>query len=62
MGKNDPQKFQIKGKQLFCPICNHDKFWKDEARIEKGIGQFHPDQEAITLTCEACRHMLWFED
>ncbi|QQE79990.1 hypothetical protein [Alicyclobacillus sp. SO9] len=61
MGKKDAKSFLIKEKQLFCPICGHDKFWKDEARVEKGIGQFRPDWEAVTLTCEECRHILWFE-
>jgi len=62
MDKSDPQKFLIKGKPLSCPICGHNKFWKDAARVEKGIGKFRPDWEAITLTCEECRHILWFED
>lgn len=62
MGKNDPQKFLIKGKQLSCPICGHDEFWKDEARVEKGFGQLRPDREAFTLTCGECRHIIWFEN
>ena len=61
MGKKDPQRFHFKGKQLFCPICGHDQFWKDDARVEKGLVQFRPDREAYTLTCEECRHIIWFE-
>jgi ribosomal protein L33 len=63
MGKNDPQEYKFKGITLSCPICSGNRFWKENARVKKGLGQYLcPDREAITLTCAECRHILWFED
>jgi hypothetical protein len=64
MGMKDPKTFVVKGngKELMCPICGHNKFWKDVASVGKGFGRFGPGREAITLTCEECRHIIWFED
>lgn len=61
MGKNDPKKFVVKGKPLCCPVCGYDKFWQDNARIERGFGEIGASREATTLTCEESQHILWFE-
>lgn len=54
----------IKGKEVKCPICEHDKFWKRKTLMNTPSMSFFGldffNKEAQNYVCDDCGHVLWF--
>lgn len=55
---------RIKGNEVKCPICSHDKF-RDKKTLMNTVGLSFfgfdwANKEAQNYICEECGHVLWF--
>jgi hypothetical protein len=55
---------RVNGKNISCPICDHEKFWKRKTLLNTSvltlIGFDWANREAQNFICEECGYILWF--
>jgi hypothetical protein len=55
---------EIAGKQLFCPICGHDKFWPRKTLLNTRAATFFnfdwANKRAENEICAKCGYIFWF--
>lgn len=54
----------VKGRELKCPVCGNDEFWKRKALMNTpGMTFFGLDwanKQAENLVCDSCGYIFWF--
>jgi len=59
-----PDQYNIAGKKLDCPICNHDRFTIRHAllntRATTFLGFDFLNKKADNYVCQKCGHIMWF--
>ncbi len=62
--KTEPQRVEIKGHQLKCPICGAELFYQREAQLNTAVASFFnfdwANRSATCLVCANCTHISWF--
>jgi hypothetical protein len=62
--KTEAQTVEIKGHELRCPICNHNRFWNRQAQLNTATATFFnfdwANRSAICYVCSECTHISWF--
>jgi DNA-directed RNA polymerase subunit RPC12/RpoP len=52
------------GRQLTCPHCGHDRFWRRRTMLNSlartFLGSDWRDPSALTFICERCGRIEWF--
>lgn len=55
---------EIAGKQLSCPHCGHDQFWRRSTLMNtRGLSFFGlewANKEAENYVCDRCGYVFWF--
>ena len=55
---------RVNGKQISCPICDHNIFWKRKTLLNTSVltmlGFDWANKEAQNFICDECGHILWF--
>lgn len=61
-----PATIEIAGRQLTCPVCSGQQFWKKQAQLNTALASFFDldwaNHTATCLICEGCSHISWFYD
>lgn len=56
----------MKGRQVTCPICQHDLFWTRTTLMNTAgmtfLGLEWANKVADNYVCADCGHVLWFLD
>ncbi len=66
-GKKNKEPFpiQVKGKQLECPVCDNDHFYKKHIQLNTSIFTFFNldwlNKDATCFVCSECTHIIWFD-
>ena len=62
--KDEAEKHTIKGIELHCEICKHDKFWYRQAQLNTAVATFFKfdwaNASADCYVCEKCGYIHWF--
>jgi hypothetical protein len=62
--KKEAEKQIIKGIQLHCEICKHDRFWHRQAQLNTAVATFFKfdwaNASADCFVCEKCGYIHWF--
>ncbi|MCK9305581.1 MAG: hypothetical protein M0P27_09330 [Bacteroidales bacterium] len=62
--KKDPQRIEIKGHELICPICNYTSFWTKKVQLNTRLATFFDldwaNKSATCYICSKCTHISWF--
>jgi hypothetical protein len=62
--KQKPQQVVIKGKNLSCPFCNGELFWKKRTLMNTTgmtlMGMEWMNTEAQNFICDNCGYIYWF--
>jgi hypothetical protein len=60
----DPKEVVIKGNNLICCVCNHDKFFFTKTLMNTVLKTFlkldWTDKKAKNYICENCSFVYWF--
>ncbi len=63
-GKKNPERVEVKGKILQCPICDGDLFWQREAQLNTALATFFnvdwANASATCVICAYCGYIFWF--
>ncbi|MCY1635255.1 hypothetical protein [Marinifilum sp. D737] len=62
--KSEPQRVEIKGHQLSCPVCGEKLFYQREAQLNTAVASFFnfdwANRSATCFVCANCTHISWF--
>lgn len=62
--KPEPQRAEVKGNQLKCPICGEVLFYEREAQLNTAVASFFnfdwANRSATCFVCANCTHISWF--
>ncbi|MCC5912306.1 MAG: hypothetical protein JJT76_17965 [Clostridiaceae bacterium] len=57
-------KVTIVGKDLICPVCDHDEFWTRETLMNTSgatfLGFDWANKAATNYVCNVCGYVYWF--
>ena len=60
----EPIGVEIKGHELHCVICRHNRFRRRKAQLNKAssslLGTEWLDASAICYECDSCGYVHWF--
>ena len=60
------KEYEVKGHNLVCPVCNHNRFWTRKTLMNTPGATFFGfdwiNKEADNYICENCGHVMWFLD
>lgn len=60
MGQKEPIELQVKGRNINCPMCHHNLFWKNKGRVDVWATPFPHNQNADAVVCADCGYVLFF--
>jgi DNA-directed RNA polymerase subunit RPC12/RpoP len=64
MAEKEGQSLEVGGREVPCPVCGHDRFWKRKSLMNTRGATFFgldwADQAATNYVCGECGHVLWF--
>lgn len=62
--KSEDQTIEIKGHELKCPICNHNRFWTRRVQLNTAVASFFnldwTNRSTNCYVCSECTHISWF--
>lgn len=60
----DVNNIQINGKDLVCPVCDGEEFWKRKTLMNTPGASFMgfdwANKEATNFVCNGCGYVFWF--
>jgi len=60
----EASKYEIMGKPLVCPVCDHDEFWTRETLMNTAGASFlgfdWANKAAKNYICDQCGYVFWF--
>ncbi|RJQ45967.1 MAG: hypothetical protein C4538_07580 [Nitrospiraceae bacterium] len=63
-GRKKAIRYEAGGRDMKCPICGHEEFWKRKTLMNtKGLTFWELDwlnKEADNYVCDRCGYILWF--
>ena len=63
-GEPAGEKYEVAGKQLICPYCGGENFWKARAQLNTAfltwLSKDWLNRSATVYECTACGHIEWF--
>jgi len=64
MSEHVPTQYDIAGKKLVCPVCDHDHFTIRHALLNTRATSFFGfdflNKKAKNYVCLNCGHIMWF--
>ncbi len=62
--KKKAEKYEAGGRDMKCPICGHDEFWRRKTLMNTAGMTFWEldwaNREADNYICDRCGYILWF--
>jgi hypothetical protein len=62
--KQEPIQVEIRDHQLLCHVCQHDAFWRREAKLNTTLAEFFEvawaNRSAVCYVCAQCGFVHWF--